>query len=316
MGTGTNVQQRLIALHHLDCPWRPMDLEQQDGRIIRQGNTNKEVQIYTYVTEGTFDSNMYATLARKQRAIAQFYSPDMTQRSCEDISDSVLSYLDVAAITSGNPLIKEQAELQRDVTKLQRQRTTFYNEKYSLQDRVELFYPEKIERLERVIPRIEDDLKTAEANPKTENFSGMTVKGKFYDARKDAGTALMENARVMGREKVEIGSYRGFKLFAMYSAIDKACIVGIRGKNDYTVTMGKDPVGNITRLDNAIAGIKDRLEDDKRILSDTKTEYAAAKEQIKEEFPHEEELKKKKARIEEITKELSKDKGDDNKKFE
>ena len=190
MGTGTNVQQRLVALHHLDCPWRPMDLEQQEGRIIRQGNTNKEVQIYTYVTEGTFDSNMYAQLARKQRAISQFYSTDMTQRSCEDISDSVLSYLDVAAITSGNPLIKEQAELQRVVTKLQRQRTTFYNEKYALQDRVELEYPEKISRLERVIPMIEEDLATAQANPKTEEFCGMTIKEKFYDSRKDAGTPL------------------------------------------------------------------------------------------------------------------------------
>ena len=204
MGTGTNVQQRLVALHHLDCPWRPMDLEQQEGRIIRQGNTNKEVQIYTYVTEGTFDSNMYAQLARKQRAISQFYSTDMTQRSCEDIS------------------------LQRVVTKLQRQRTTFYNEKYALQDRVELEYPEKISRLERVIPMIEEDLATAQANPKTEEFCGMTIKEKFYDSRKDAGTALIENARVMGREKVEIGSYRGFKLFAMYSALDKACIGSIR----------------------------------------------------------------------------------------
>lgn len=315
MGTGTNVQQRLVALHHLDCPWRPMDLEQQEGRIIRQGNTNKEVQIYTYVTEGTFDSNMYAQLARKQRAISQFYSTDMTQRSCEDISDSVLSYLDVAAITSGNPLIKEQAELQRVVTKLQRQRTTFYNEKYALQDRVELEYPEKISRLERVIPMIEEDLATAQANPKTEEFCGMTIKEKFYDSRKDAGTALMENAKVMGREKVEIGSYRGFKLFAMYSAPDKACIVGIRGKKDYTVTLGKNPVGNIARLDHTIAGLKDLIEDDKRILSDAKTEYAAAKEQIKEEFPHEEELKEKKARIEQITAVLSKDKSDNQKKF-
>lgn len=316
MGTGTNVQQRLIALHHLDCPWRPMDLEQQEGRIIRQGNTNEEVQIYTYVTEGTFDSNMYAQLARKQKAISQFYSPDMTQRKCEDISESVLSYLDVAAITSGNPLIKEQAELQRDVTKLQRQRTTFYNEKYALEDKIELEYPERISRLERVIPNMETDLATAKANPKTEDFAGMTIKEKFYDTRKDAGTALIENAKITGREKVEIGSYRGFKIFAMYSALDKACIVGIRGKNDYEVTIGKDAVGNITRLDNVIASIKDRLIRNKEILSESKTEYAAAQEKIKEEFPHEEELKKKKARIEQINAIMSKDKNENQKKYD
>ena len=315
MGTGTNVQERLIALHHLDCPWRPMDLEQQEGRIIRQGNTNKEVQIYTYVTEGTFDSNMYAQLARKQKAISQFYSPDMNNRSCEDISESVLSYLDVAAITSGNPLILEQAELQRDVTKLQRQRTTFYNEKYALEDKIELEYPEKISRLERVIPRMEEDLETAKANPKTEDFCGITIKGKFYDTRKEAGTALMENARIMGREKIEFGSYRGFKLYAQYSALDKACIVVLRGKNDYDSPLGNDSVGNIVRLDNAISEIEKRLERSKTYLDEYKTEYAAALEKVKEVFPHEEELKEKKARIEQITAVLSKDRSEDQKQL-
>lgn len=309
MGTGTNVQERLIALHHLDCPWRPMDLEQQDGRIIRQGNTNKEVQIYTYVTEGTFDSNMYATLARKQKAIAQFYSPDMTQRSCEDIADSVLSYLDVAAITSGNPLVKEQAELQRDLNKLQRQRTSFYNQKYALQDKVEMYYPERIERLEKLIVRLEEDIKTVKANPKTDTFSGMTIGDKFFDTRKDAGTALIEAARLVKvREKIELGTYRGFKICAMYSALDKAYICSVRGRNDYDFTLGKDAVGNITRLDNSISSISDKLISSKNTLSEAKKDFESALEQVKEVFPHEEELNEKKARFEQINAILSADK--------
>ena len=311
MGTGTNVQKKLIALHHLDCPWRPMDLEQQEGRIIRQGNENKKVHIFTYVTEGTFDSNMYQTIARKQKAVSQFYSKDMTQRKCEDIAETVLNYLDVAAITSGNPLIKEQAELQKDVTKLTRQKTTFMNAKYALQDKIEKEYPEKISRLEKNIPLIESDLETARANPKTEEFSGMTVREKYFDTRKDAGTALMQAAKLAsGREKIEIGSYRGFKLYAMYSAIDKELIVGIRGKRDYNVTMGKDPVGNITRLDNAISSIEDRLTDCKNKLEQAKTDYSSAKEEIKKDFPHEKELKEKKARIDEIIGIMSDDKSD------
>lgn len=311
MGTGTNVQERVIAVHHLDCPWRPMDVEQKNGRAIRQGNKNKEVFIFNYVTEGTFDSNLYSLLARKQTAIAQFYSPNMTQRKCEDIDDTVLTYLDIAAATSGNPLIKEQAELQKEVTKLMRQRTTYMNEQYALRDKIDSEYPEKIARLEKNIPLLEADLETAKAHSKGTDFAGMVVNGELYDKRKDAGAALIEAAQTnISRIKGEIGSYRGFKTMSMYSAMDRAFVICARGKKDYDFTLGTDPVGNITRFDNVIAGIKDRVIHSKEVLREYKNEYEKAKSDVEKPFPHEQELKEKKARIDEINKILTDGKDD------
>lgn len=309
MGTGTNAQDRLIGLHHLTCPWRPIDLEQREGRIIRQGNMNKEVYIYTYVTEGTFDANMYQTVARKQRVASQFLSED-PPRTCEDIDEATLTYYDIAALTTGNPLMKEQAELQKEIAKLQRQKITYDNQNFTLQDRVEVEIPRQIKLQKTVINALMRDVHIAKEHPKSEEFCGIEIEERQYADKKEGGDALQAvlHSSFFSSESVSIGSYRGFDLRMEYDIKHKVPIVCLKGNAEYKATYSESSTGIIAKLDNLIGGIEEKLENAKTRLNSYQKEEIEARKALEKVFPYAEELEKKKARFAEINRELSQDK--------
>lgn len=309
MGTGTNAQDRLIGLHHLTCPWRPIDLEQREGRIIRQGNMNSEVYIYTYVTEGTFDANMYQTVARKQRIASQFLSED-PPRTCEDIDEATLTYYDIAALTTGNPLIKEQAELQKEIAKLQRQKITYDNQNYTLQDRVEVELPKQIQLQKTAVNALMSDSSIAKEHPKGDEFCGIEVEERLYSDRKQGGEALQAvlHSPISTCESVSIGSYRGFDLRMEYDIKHRVPIVCLKGNAEYKATYSESSTGIIAKLDNIIANIEEKLEKAQNRLDSFLNEEIESRKALKMTFPYADELEKKKARFEEINRELSQDK--------
>ena len=311
MGAGTNVQDKLIALHDLDCPWRPRDLEQRSGRIIRQGNQNPEVQIYRYVTEGTFDSYLYQMVENKQRFISQVFTSKAPARVMQEIDDVVLSYNEIKALATGNPQIIERANLETEVNKLKMLRASFLSQKYELEDKVLKYYPKEIQQYEEQIAGTTTDIARRDKNTPAEGFSPMNVKGIAYTEKAQAGKALLDACSQMeSTEPVPIGSYRGFEMELSYEAFSKEYQVSLKGVLSHRVSLGTDVFGNITRMDNALNGLEQFLESYRGALERTKEQMETAKTEAEKPFPRERELRKKSQRLAELTKLLKLDEKD------
>lgn len=302
MGAGTNCQDRLIALHDLDCPWRPSDLIQRSGRIIRQGNMNKEVDIYRYVTEGTFDAYLYQLVENKQRFISQIMTSKTPVRFAEDIDETALSYAEIKALAAGNPLIIEKTELDTQVAKLKLLKQTHLSERYALEDKVIKYYPNEIKRLEKRIVDITEDIEHLKNNTQNvDGFQGMKIKDKFYTEKANAGQLIIDACKAMTNgDPVEIGEYKGFKMILTFDSFDRLFHLGLKNNITYDVELGSDIHGNITRIDNVLNGIDKKLDYNKTQLEDTKKQYENAKQEINKPFPQEEELKTKSKRLDEL----------------
>ena len=302
MGAGTNCQDRLIALHDLDCPWRPSDLIQRSGRIIRQGNMNKEVDIYRYVTEGTFDAYLYQLVENKQRFISQIMTSKTPVRFAEDIDETALSYAEIKALAAGNPLIIEKTELDTQVAKLKLLKQTHLSERYALEDKVIKYYPNEIKRLEKRIVDITEDIEHLKNNTQNiDGFQGMKIKDKFYTEKADAGQLIIDACKAMTNgDSVEIGEYKGFKMILTFDSFGRLFHLGLKNNITYDVELGSDIHGNITRIDNVLNGIDKKLDYNKTQLEDTKKQYENAKQEINKPFPQEEELKTKSKRLDEL----------------
>lgn len=302
MGAGTNCQDRLIALHDLDCPWRPSDLIQRSGRIIRQGNKNPEVDIYRYVTEGTFDAYLYQLVENKQRFISQIMTSKTPVRFAEDIDETALSYAEIKALAAGNPDIIEKTELDTQVAKLKLLKQNYLSEKYALEDKVIKYYPNEIKRLENRIEDMKEDIKVFNNNNTPDNsFEKMNIKGTDFTERKEAGEKIIEICKSMTNpEPLEIGEYKGFKIILSFDTMDRKFYASMKNNLSYKTELGSDPSGNITRIDNVLNGIETRLSSIENNLEDTKKNYESAKKEIEKPFPQEEELKTKSKRLDEL----------------
>ena len=302
MGAGTNCQDRLIALHDLDCPWRPSDLIQRSGRIIRQGNKNPEVDIYRYVTEGTFDAYLYQLVENKQRFISQIMTSKTPVRFAEDIDETALSYAEIKALAAGNPDIIEKTELDTQVAKLKLLKQNYLSEKYALEDKVIKYYPNEIKRLENRIEDMKEDIEVFNNNNTPDNsFEKMNIKGTIFTERKEAGEKIIEICKSMTNpEPLEIGEYKGFKIILSFDTMDRKFYASMKNNLSYKTELGSDPSGNITRIDNVLNGIETRLSSIENNLEDTKKNYESAKKEIEKPFPQEEELKTKSKRLDEL----------------
>ena len=302
MGAGTNCQDRLIALHDLDCPWRPSDLIQRSGRIIRQGNKNPEVDIYRYVTEGTFDAYLYQLVENKQRFISQIMTSKTPVRFAEDIDETALSYAEIKALAAGNPDIIEKTELDTQVAKLKLLKQNYLSEKYALEDKVIKYYPNEIKRLENRIEDMKEDIEVFNNNNTPDNsFEKMNIKGTNFTERKEAGEKIIEICKSMTNpEPLEIGEYKGFKIILSFDTMDRKFYASMKNNLSYKTELGSDPSGNITRIDNVLNDIETRLSSIENNLEDTKKNYESAKKEIEKPFPQEEELKTKSKRLDEL----------------
>ena len=307
MGAGMNVQDRLIALHDLDCPWRPGDLEQRSGRIIRQGNRNKEVHIYRYVTESTFDAYLWQTVENKQRFISQIMTSKSPVRSCEDVDETALSYAEIKALCAGDERIKEKMDLDVDVARLKLMKASHQSQQYKLEDSLLKKFPEEIEKSRGFISGLEADMKTLATHPHPEDgFAGMTVKNDNLTDKDNAGAALLEAFKdVRGMEPVPIGTYRGFQMSLTLEDFGKDYVLTLKGQMTHRVTLGKDARGNLTRIDNVLNAMPDRLQNVRNTLDATTAQMEAAKAELGKSFPQEEELRVKSARLAQLNAELN-----------
>ena len=307
MGAGMNVQDRLVALHDLDCPWRPGDLEQRSGRIIRQGNRNKEVHIYRYVTESTFDAYLWQTVENKQKFISQIMTSKSPVRSCEDVDETALSYAEIKALCAGDERIKEKMDLDVDVARLKLMRANHQSQQYKLEDSILKRFPEDIEKSKGFISGLEADMRTLAAHPHPEDgFAGMTVKNDNLTDKDNAGAALLEAFKdVRGMEPVPIGTYRGFQMSLTLEDFGKDYVLTLKGQMTHRVTLGKDARGNLTRIDNVLNAMPDRLQNVRNTLDATTAQMEAAKAELGKPFPQEEELRVKSARLAELNAELN-----------
>ena len=307
MGAGMNVQDRLIALHDLDCPWRPGDLEQRSGRIIRQGNRNKEVHIYRYVTESTFDAYLWQTVENKQKFISQIMTSKSPVRSCEDVDETALSYAEIKALCAGDERIKEKMDLDVDVARLKLMKASHQSQQYKLEDSLLKKFPEDIEKSKGFISGLEADMKTLAAHPHPEDgFAGMTVKNDNLTDKDNAGAALLEAFKdVRGMEPVPIGTYRGFQMSLTLEDFGRDYVLTLKGQMTHRVTLGKDARGNLTRIDNALNAMPDRLQNVQNTLDALTAQMEAAKAELGKPFPQEEELRVKSARLAELNAELN-----------
>ena len=311
MGAGTNVQDRLIALHDVDCPWRPADLEQRSGRIIRQGNSNPKVEIYRYVTKQTFDAYLYQLVEGKQKFASQIMTSKSPVRSAEDIDETALSYAEIKMLATGNPYIKEKMDLDIQVQKLKLLKSNFLSEKYSLEDKIIKYYPQRITSLENRINGLIADVETAKQHPKPtdDRFVGMEVKGVFYSEKADAGKAIIEACKEMtSPAPVPLGKYRGFETELSFDTTERSYCVTVKGETSKQVSLGDDVFGNITRIDNTVERFADDLEKAKDSLADTKNQFETAQKEVQKPFVQEEELKSKLARLDELNILLNMDK--------
>lgn len=310
MGAGTNVQSKLKALHHLDCPWRPADLQQREGRIIRQGNENAEVDIYTYVTEGTFDSYLYQLVEGKQKFIGQIMTSKSPVRAAEDVDETALSYAEIKALCTGNPYIKEKMDLDIEVARLTLLKSAFMNEKYSLQDTIRKNLPMKIQSLTQAIASCQADIECAAANttPNGDGFSPMTIEGKIYTEKKAAGSALLDVLQTVKLEDVSIGSYRGFNMSLCFDSFNNCHRLTLRMNAAHRVWLGADVYGNIQRIDNEIESFTEDLAEYKAKLEDAERQLETAKAEVEKPFPQEEDLRQKTARLTELNAMLNLDK--------
>ena len=309
MGAGTNVQSRLVAVHHLDVGWKPSDMTQRNGRIIRQGNMNKEVKVFNYVTEGTFDSYLFQTLENKQRFISQIMTSKSPVRSCEDVDEQALSYAEIKALCAGNPLIKEKMDLDVQVAKLKVLKADHQSQKFRLQDKLLTKFPADIRETNAYIAGVKADAQLAAAHPQVqEGFCGMTIKGVTYDEKKTAGERLvLACSELPNAEEKVIGSYRGFELSLRFDAFRTEYQALLKGQRKYTVPLGNDPLGNITRLDNALNNFPERINSAENELATLHQQQAAAQIEVEKPFPQEEELAEKSARLAELNAQLDVD---------
>ena len=314
MGAGTNVQKLLYASHDLDCPWRPADLEQRAGRIIRQGNTNEKVHIYRYVTKGTFDTYMWQTVEQKQKFISQIFTSKSPVRVADDIDPTALSFAEIKALSTGNPHIKEKMELDMEVSKLKLIKSSFMSQIYDLEDKVVKFYPKQIAEIAARIKGLEKDIETVKQYPKAEDkFNTMTIDGFGHFEKEKAGNALIERCKKMtSEEPVNIGDYRGFSMELSFDSFQKQFYVSLKNELSHKVELGTDVFGNIQRIDNAIDGLEKRLEISKEELANTNTQFETAKAEAKRPFPQEAELQEKTKRLAAVEVLLKMDKKDDN----
>lgn len=309
MGAGTNVQDRLVAVHHLDVGWRPADMTQRNGRIIRQGNRNKQVQIFQYVTEGTFDAYLYQTLENKQKFISQIMTSKSPVRSCDDVDEQALSYAEIKALCAGNPLIREKMDLDVDVAKLKVLRADYQSKHFRLEDQLLKYFPAEIEAQQSRNRGFEADIQTAEAHPlPEEGFVGIELAGKHYAEKADAGDAILALCKeIKSTEGIPIGSYRGFQMELSYNTFEKQFQITLKGEMSHRVSLGTDARGNLTRLDNALAGIPGRLERGREQLENLRNQQSAAQVELTKPFPQEAELAEKSARLAELDATLSMD---------
>ena len=309
MGAGTNVQSRLVAVHHLDVGWKPSDMTQRNGRIIRQGNMNKEVKVFNYVTEGTFDSYLFQTLENKQRFISQVMTSKSPVRSCEDVDEQALSYAEIKALCAGNPLIKEKMDLDVQVAKLKVLKADHQSQKFRLQDKLLTKFPADIQETNAHIAGLKADAQLADAHPQgKEEFCGMTIKGVTYDEKKTAGERLvLACSELPNAEEKVIGSYRGFELSLRFDTYRSEYQALLKGQRKYTVPLGTDPLGNIIRLDNSLNNFPERINSAENELATLHQQQAAAQIEVEKSFPQEEELAEKSARFAELNAQLDVD---------
>ena len=309
MGAGTNVQSRLVAVHHLDVGWKPSDMTQRNGRIIRQGNMNKEVKVFNYVTEGTFDSYLFQTLENKQRFISQIMTSKSPVRSCEDVDEQALSYAEIKALCAGNPLIKEKMDLDVQVAKLKVLKADHQSQKFRLQDKLLTKFPADIRETNAYIAGVKADAQLAAAHPQVqEGFCGMTIKGVTYDEKKTAGERLvLACSELPNAEEKVIGSYRGFELSLRFDTFRSEYQAILKGERRYPVALGTDPLGNIIRLDNSLNNFPERINSAENELATLHQQQAAAQIEVEKPFPQEEELAEKSARLAELNSQLDVD---------
>ena len=309
MGAGTNVQSRLVAVHHLDVGWKPSDMTQRNGRIIRQGNMNKEVKVFNYVTEGTFDSYLFQTLENKQRFISQIMTSKSPVRSCEDVDEQALSYAEIKALCAGNPLIKEKMDLDVQVAKLKVLKADHQSQKFRLQDKLLTKFPADIRETNAYIAGVKADAQLAAAHPQVqEGFCGMTIKGVTYDEKKTAGERLvLACSELPNAEEKVIGSYRGFELSLRFDTFRSEYQAILKGQRRYPVALGTDPLGNIIRLDNSLNNFPERINSAENELATLHQQQAAAQIEVEKPFPQEEELAEKSARLAELNAQLDVD---------
>ena len=311
MGAGTNVQDKLIALHDVDCPWRPSDLEQRSGRIVRQGNENSQVDIYRYVTEQTFDAYLYQLVEGKQKFASQIMTSKSPVRSAEDIDETALSYAEIKMLATGNPYIKEKMDLDIQVQKLKMLKSNFLSEKYGLEDKVIKFYPQQIAYLKSRVEGLTKDVETAKLHPKPidEQPLGMMVSGVSYSEKSEAGQAIINTCKSMNSpDAIPLGEYRGFQMELYFDTVQRNYVVKLKGETSRDVPLGDDSHGNIVRIDNGIERFEEALADTKNSLENTEKQFETAKQEIEKPFAKEEELKAKTARLDELNILLNMDK--------
>ena len=311
MGAGTNVQKKLIALHHLDCPWRPADLQQREGRIVRQGNENPEVDIFTYVTENTFDSYLYQLVESKQKFIGQIMTSKSPVRSAEDIDETALSYAEIKALCSGNPEIKEKMDLDVAVSRLKLLKANHLSQRYALEDQIIKEFPQQISAYEQRIEAYREDMERLAENtkPNTDGFSPMIVEGVTFTEKKAAGSAILEACQNMtSPAAVPVGRYRGFAMELSFDTLTRNYKVALIGSLTHTAVLGTDIFGNIQRMDNLLDGFQDQMHNTEAQLENVKVQLENARAEVEKPFPQEEELQQKTARLNELNIKLNMDK--------
>ena len=299
MGAGTNVQDRLVALHDLDCPWRPGDLEQRKGRIERQGNQNERVHVFRYVTEGTFDAYLWQTVENKQKFISQIMTSKSPVRSCDDVDETALSFAEIKALCAGDPRIKERMDLEVDVSRLKLMKADHQSKQFRLEDNLLKYFPEQIEKNKGFIAGLQADMQTLATHPHPEDgFAGMEIRGDTLVDKENAGAALLDACKeVKSSEPVQIGSYRGFTMFVSFNAFEKQYELTLRGEMSHKAMLGADPRGNLIRIDNALAQMPGRLASVQAQLDNLHQQQEAARAEVGKPFPHEQELREKSARL-------------------
>ena len=309
MGAGTNVQDRLVALHDLDCPWRPRDLTQRKGRIERQGNQNKLVHVCRYVTEGTFDAYLWQTVENKQKFISQIMTSKSPVRSCEDVDATALSFAEIKALCAGDPRIKERMDLDIQVSKLKIMKADHNSKQFRLEDSLLKYFPEKIEEHKGFVRGLEADMQTLAAYPlPAEGFVGMEIRGDRLTDKENAGAALLDTCKeVKGKDPVQIGSYRGFTMSVAFDSMWKTYTLTLKGRMTHRVELGSDARGNLVRIENALDKMPERLRSVQEQLENLYNQQAAAKAEVGKPFPQEQELAAKTARLIELDMELNLD---------
>lgn len=302
MGAGTNVQDLLVAVHHLDVGWRPSDMTQRNGRIIRQGNKNKEVQVYQYVTEGTFDAYLYQTLENKQKFISQIMTSKSPVRSCDDVDEQALSYAEIKALCAGNPLIKEKMDLDIEVARLKVLKADHQSQQYRMEDKLLKYFPAEIERTKGLIHGYEKDIQIVAEHPQIEDgFCGMEILGKPYTEKLDAGEMILAACKESkNSDPVALGTYRGFQMELSYNAFGSQFEITLRGSGSHRVELGTDARGNIIRLDNALSSISEKLERAKENHVNLNNQQEATRHELGKPFPQEKELTEKSLRLAEL----------------